>query len=107
MITQTMNESLVNIIFQLCIGGIGGFLIGYAFRKVFKIAVIIGVIVFSLILLAYLNVLNVDYSGLSETASSFFTAINPALDLFTPLLAHVPFIASLIFGLFLGFRRAS
>jgi uncharacterized membrane protein (Fun14 family) len=105
MITSTLNESLVNIIFQLCIGGIGGFLIGYALRKVFKVAVIIGVIVFALIVLAYTNVINVDYSGLSEAASSIINAINPALSLLTPLLAHVPFIASLVFGLIVGFKR--
>ena len=106
MMNLTLNESLAPIIFQLCIGGIGGFLIGYALRKFFKIALILGAIVFSLILLAYTNVINVDYGGLSDMASSFVTAINPALDMLTPLLAHVPFIASLIFGLFIGFRRA-
>ena len=101
----TLNESFAPIVFQLCVGGIGGFLIGYAMRKVIKVALIIGVIVFSLIFLAYTNVLNVDYGGLSETASSFVNAVNPTLALFTPLLAHTPFVASLIFGLILGFRR--
>ena len=105
MLTLTLNESLAPILFQLCIGGIGGFLIGYALRKVIKVAVIVGVVVFALIVLAYANVINVDYSGLSEAASSVVSAVNPALDLLTPLLAHIPFIASLIFGLFLGFRR--
>lgn len=105
MLNLTLNESFTPILFQLCVGGIGGFLIGYATRKVIKVALIIGVIVFSLIFLAYTNVINVDYSGLSETASSFVNAINPALNLLTPLLAHTPFVASLIFGLILGFRR--
>jgi len=105
MLTLTLSESFTHILFQLCIGGIGGFLIGYAIRKVIKVALIVGVVVFSLIFLAYSNVINVDYSGLSETASSLVNAINPALNLLTPLFAHIPFIASLIFGLFLGFRR--
>jgi uncharacterized membrane protein (Fun14 family) len=105
MMTLTINESFAPIIFQLCIGGIGGFLIGYAIRKFIKIALIIGVIVFSLIFLAYTNVINVDYGGLAEMASSFVNAINPALDVFTPLLAHIPFIVSLMIGLFLGFTR--
>jgi uncharacterized membrane protein (Fun14 family) len=74
-------------------------------RKFFKVALIIGAIVLSLIILAYTNVINVDYDGLSEIASSLVNAINPALDLITPLLAHIPFIASLIFGLFIGLRR--
>ncbi|MHC3129706.1 MAG: hypothetical protein IBV52_06480 [Candidatus Bathyarchaeota archaeon] len=105
MLTLTLSESFTHILFQLCIGGIGGFLIGYAIRKVIKVALIVGVVVFSLIFLAYIDVIHVDYSGLSETASSLVNAINPALNLLTPLFAHIPFIVSLIFGLFLGFRR--
>jgi uncharacterized membrane protein (Fun14 family) len=101
----TLNESLTPIIFQLCIGGIGGFLIGYALKKFFKLALIIGAVVFALIILAYTNVINVDYGGLSEIASNFVNAINPALNMLTPLLAHIPFIASLIFGFFVGLRR--
>ncbi|HDQ06157.1 MAG TPA: hypothetical protein ENN36_05485 [Candidatus Bathyarchaeota archaeon] len=100
-----ISESLTSILFQICIGGIGGFFIGYALRKFFKIALIIGVIVFSLIFLAYTNVINVDYAGLAEMASSFVNAVNPALNVFAPLLAHVPFIASLIVGIFVGFTR--
>ena len=105
MLTLILSESITHVLFQLGIGGIGGFLIGYTMRKVIKIAFILGVVVFSLIFLAYTNVINVDYKGLSETASSLVNAINPALNLFTPLLGHVPFIASLILGLIIGFRR--
>ena len=105
MTPPTVNESLLPIIFQLCIGGIGGFLIGYALRKFLKIALMLGVVVFSLIILAYTNVINVDYAGLSEMASNFVTAIDPALTLITPLLAHIPFIVSLIVGLIIGFKR--
>ena len=101
----TLNESLAPIIFPLCIGGIGGILIGYVLRKFFKLSLILGVFVFALIVLAYTNVINVDYVGLSEIASNFVIAINPALDMLTPLLAHIPFIASLIFGFFVGLRR--
>jgi uncharacterized membrane protein (Fun14 family) len=105
MLTLILSESFTHILFQLCIGGIGGFLIGYAIRKIIKVALIVGVVVFSLIFLAYANVIDVDYSGLSEIVSSCFNTVNPALNLLTPLFAHIPFIVSLIFGLFLGFRR--
>ncbi len=105
MLTLTVNESLSHILFQIALGGIGGFLIGYTIRRVLKVALIIGVVIFSLIVLAYANVIDVDYSELSESASSIIKAINPALDLLTPLFAHIPFMASLIFGLFLGFSR--
>jgi uncharacterized membrane protein (Fun14 family) len=100
-----ISESLTSILFQICIGGIGGFFIGYALRKFAKIALIIGVVVFSLIFLAYTNVINVDYAGLAEMTSSLVNAVNPALNVFAPLVAHVPFIASLIVGIFLGLTR--
>ena len=105
MLTLTLNESLAPIVFQIALGGIGGFLLGYALRKVLKVALIVGVVIFSLIVLAYANVINVDYGGLSEATSGILSAINPALDMLTPLFAHIPFIASLIVGLFLGFRN--
>jgi uncharacterized membrane protein (Fun14 family) len=104
--TSPIAESLEPIVFQLFLGGVGGFLIGYAIRKVLKIALIVGVVVFLLMLLASTNIINVDYSGLAETTTNVLTAINPALSLITPLLAHVPFIVSLVFGLFLGFKRS-
>jgi uncharacterized membrane protein (Fun14 family) len=105
MLNLVISESFTSIIFQIVIGGVGGFLIGYTIRKLFKVALIIGVAVFSLIVLAYTNIINVDYNGLSEVSSSIINAINPTLDMLTPLLAHTPFIASLIFGLILGFKR--
>ena len=66
---------------------------------------VLGAIIFSIIVLAYTNVINVDYGGLSDITSSFVNSIDPALSFFTPLLAHVPFIVSLIVGLILGFKR--
>jgi len=99
-----VSEVFTSILFQLCIGGIGGFFIGYAIRKVVKIAVILGIVVFSLIFLAYTNVIGVNYGGLAEAISKFIKAINPALGLFTPFLSHLPFIGSLIIGLIVGFK---
>jgi uncharacterized membrane protein (Fun14 family) len=105
MLNLTVNESFASILFQICIGGIGGFLIGYVMRKLVKVAPILGMVVFFLIFLAYINIIYVDYYGLSETVSNFINTINPALNMFTPLLAHTPFIVSLVFGLIMGFKK--
>ena len=100
-----LSESFAPILFQLGIGGIGGFFIGYTMRKVVKVALILGMVIFSLIFLAYTNVIKVDYGGLAEMASNIVNAVNPALNLLTPLLVHLPFIVSLVFGLIIGFKR--
>jgi uncharacterized membrane protein (Fun14 family) len=105
MMDFTINESFAPILFQIVIGGIGGFLIGYLIKKVLKIALLLLAIVFSLMLLAYANIIDVDYDELSGMASTFVTAIDPALNFITPLLANIPFIICLIIGFILGIRR--
>ena len=100
-----VSEAFAPILFQLGIGGIGGFFIGYAIRKVVKVALILGIVVLSLIFLVYTKVINVDYGGSVEMVSNFVKAINPALGLLTPLLIHLPFIGSLIIGLIIGFKK--
>jgi len=80
-------------------------LVGYALRKVVKVALILGIVVFSLIFLAYANVIGINYGGLVETVSKLVNAVNPALGLLTPLLAHLPFVGSLIIGIIIGFKK--
>lgn len=100
-----MSEAVATILFQLGIGGIGGFFIGYAIRKVVKVALILGIVVFFLMFFMYINVIGVDYGGLVEAISNFINQINPALGLLTPLLANLPFVGSLIIGLVIGFKK--
>jgi len=100
-----VSEAFAPILFQLGIGGIGGFFIGYAIRKVVKVALILGIVVFSLMLLAYTKVIGIDYGGLVETVSNFIRSINPALGLLAPLMVHLPFVGSLIIGIIIGFKK--
>lgn len=96
-----MSEILIPVAYQLGIGGIGGFFVGYVIRKVTRIAIIIGVFVFSLAYLAYANVINVDYDALTK-----FTGVaEPALGLFTPLASALPFLGSFFVGLVVGLKR--
>jgi len=104
-VNRTVSEAFAPILFQLGIGGIGGFFIGYAIRKVAKIALILGIVVFSLIFLAYTNVIGVDYGGLAEGVLKFINAVNPALGLLVPLLSNLFFIGSLIIGLVAGYKK--
>ena len=104
-VNLVVSEAFAPILFQLGIGGIGGFFIGYAIRKVVKVALILGMVVFSLMFLAFTNVIDIDYGGLVEMVSKFISTVNPALGLLTPLLAHLPFVGSLIFGLIVGFKK--
>lgn len=105
MVAAPLDELFASVLFQLAIGGVGGFLIGILIRKVVKLALVIGLIVFSVIILAYTNIIDIDYNSLSDAMANFVNTINPALEVIAPLLASLPFIASLVVGFVIGFRR--
>lgn len=96
-----MSEVLIPIAYQLGIGGIGGFFVGYIVKKIVRIAIIIGVFAFSLVYLAYANVINVNFSELTEIIG----VTEPALGLFAPLASALPFLGSFFVGLVFGLRK--
>jgi len=96
-----MSEVLIPIAYQLGIGGIGGFFVGYAVKKIIKIAIIIGVFAFSLIYLAYANVINVNFGELTKITG----VAEPVLGLFTPLTSALPFLGSFFVGLTFGLKK--
>jgi len=99
-----MSEVLTPVIYQLGIGGIGGFFIGYLIRKVFKIAIFLVFAVFSLIFLAYSNIINVNLDEFSGAVSRFIDTFNPALGSLAPFAAYMPFVGSFIVGLAVGLK---
>ena len=99
-----MSEAFAPILFQLSIGGVGGFFIGYAIRKVVKIALILGIVIFSLLFLVYAKVVGINYGELINAVSGFFETVNPVLGSLAPLLFHLPLIGSLIIGLIAGYK---
>jgi len=87
------------------VGGIGGFFVGYAVRKAAKIvAVFLGIFLFSLISLAYIGAISVDYDELTEVLSNL-TIPEQALELLVPILANLPFAGSFIIAFLIGLKK--
>ncbi|MFQ5836548.1 MAG: FUN14 domain-containing protein [Candidatus Bathyarchaeia archaeon] len=97
-----MSEALIPIAYQLGVGGIGGFFVGYAVKKITRIAIIIGVVVFSFAYLAFTGVINVNYDGLIKLWPGLS---DPVLGLLAPFLSALPFLGSFIVGLWFGFKK--
>ena len=105
-----MSEALTSItstvyplICPLTIGGIGGFFVGYAVKKVFKIAMLIGIFVFALAYMVYTSVISIDANQLTGTFSRF--ADNLGSFGLTPLIITLPFLASFAVGFIFGVRK--
>ena len=100
-----MSEVLTSIlpsILPLSIGGVGGFFVGYAVKKVYRLAVIIGAFVFLVAYMAYVNVINVDIGELVETASTLVATFGPFI---IPLTSSLLFMGSFIVGLIFGLTK--
>ncbi len=96
-----MSETLIPIVYQLGIGGIGGFFVGYTVKKITRIAIIIAVVAFSFAYLAFTKVINIDYDALLKLAG----LADPVVGLLAPFLSAFPFLGSFIVGLWFGFRK--
>ncbi len=96
-----MSEALVPLAYQLGVGGISGFFVGYAVKRITRIAILIGVFAFSLIYFAYTNVININIDELIRITGQ----AGPALGLLAPLVSTLPSLMSFFLGLAFGLKK--
>jgi uncharacterized membrane protein (Fun14 family) len=100
-----MSEVLAPIVYQLGIGGILGFFVGYAVKKLTKlVAVIIGLFAVVLIYLGYQGVISISYDRLAEMVQGLVGAAGQASSVLTPIVANLPFAGSFIAGIAVGLK---
>jgi len=98
-----MENLIPPMIFLLIIGGVSGYFAGHLVKRVSGMALTIGVFAFLVIALAYTGNLDLNFEAITANISNFFGIIAPLG--IVALLSSVPFVASFVTGLFLGFRR--
>jgi len=104
--TDGVNSILTPLIAQLGLGGVGGFLVGYAFKKLLKIiAVILGIFMLALFFLAYIGVININFDKFLDALGKLVGLVSGAQNLLLAVFASLPFAASFTLGFFLGFKR--
>jgi len=98
-----MEDLIVPVMFMFVIGGVGGYLTGSLVKKVTGMALTIAVFVFVIVGLAYTGNLALDFDALATSISNAIGIVAPLG--IAALVSSVPFVASFVAGLFLGFRR--
>ncbi len=97
-------ESLIPpMILMLIIGGAAGYLAGHIFKRVSGMMLTIGIFAFLIICFVYIGTFDVNFDSIASNIGQFFNVLGP-LGLAT-LASSVPFVASFIAGLFIGYRR--
>ena len=101
-----MSELITPLVTQLGIGGIAGFCVGYAVKKVAKLAaVLLGVAFIGLQYLAYKGIIAIDFTALKSWASSLIGQAGEAEGFIIDLFANLPFGTGLAGGLLIGLRK--
>lgn len=100
-----MSEILSPLAYQLGIGGIGGFIIGYALKKLSKlILILIGLFILALIYLGTQGILSINYAALFEALAGALGMAGSALSWVIGLISLVPFFGSFAIGFLLGLK---
>jgi uncharacterized membrane protein (Fun14 family) len=103
---SSITDLFTPLVGELGIGGIGGFLVGFAVKKAAKIiALIIGLFFLSLQYLAYRNIISINYGALRVFAGELLGQTAGVQTWVADFLAHAPFGAAFIGGLYLGLQK--
>jgi uncharacterized membrane protein (Fun14 family) len=95
-----ISDFFTQILFSLSIGGVGGFLIGYATKKIIKILmVLLGLYALSLFYLMHVEVIKLNSEKLLETVSSLVAQI---VGFLSSTLTYLPLSGSFAAGFTLG-----
>jgi uncharacterized membrane protein (Fun14 family) len=100
-----LSEIITPIVYQLGIGGVGGFIVGFALKKLAKLfIVIIGIFVLALLYLGINNVISINYDALWTAIANALGIAGQAASWIAGVISLLPFVGSLAFGFILGFK---
>lgn len=100
-----MVEILTPLLTQLGVGGVAGLCVGYALKKVGKIAAfILGIAFIGLELLAYKGIIDIHYDALITWGEELIGQVGVLEGLMTLIIANMPFAASFLVGLAIGIK---
>jgi uncharacterized membrane protein (Fun14 family) len=101
-----MSAVLPPLVYQLGIGGVGGFIGGYAVKKISKlILVLIGLSVIFLLYLGTSGIISINYDELWNALANTLTFAGQAAGWLVGLVSVLPFMGSFVVGFMLGFKR--
>jgi uncharacterized membrane protein (Fun14 family) len=100
-----MSEIITPVVYQLGLGAVGGFIVGFALKKIAKLfIVLIGIFVIALLYLSTNGVISINYSALWKTTASWLGGAGQAASWLIGLISLIPFIGSFMVGFLLGLK---
>jgi uncharacterized membrane protein (Fun14 family) len=100
-----MSGVISPVVFQLGLGGVGGFIVGFAIKKISKLIIIlIGLFLIGLLYLGARGIININYNALWNALKGLSGFAGKATSWLIGLISILPFAGSFIAGFLLGFK---
>jgi uncharacterized membrane protein (Fun14 family) len=100
-----LSEVIGPVIYELGLGGVGGFVVGFALKKIAKIfLILIGVLVAVLLYLGASDIININFGALWNAVGGWIGRAGAAASWLIGLISILPFVGSFALGFFLGFK---
>jgi uncharacterized membrane protein (Fun14 family) len=100
-----MSALLPSVVYQLGMGGIGGFIVGYTIKKISKlIVVLMGLVIILLLYLGTSGVISINYEELWNALAHSLGFASQAATWLVGLISLLPFMGSFLAGFLLGFK---
>jgi len=100
-----MSEILSPIVFELGLGAVGGFVVGFALKKLAKLfIVLIGIFVIALLYLGTSGVISINFGALWSMIGGWLGGASGAVSWLVGLISLLPFIGSFMVGFLLGLK---
>jgi uncharacterized membrane protein (Fun14 family) len=100
-----MSEIVSPLVFQLGIGGVGGFIVGFALKKLSKLVLFLtGLFILALIYLSTQGIINVDYASLFNALAGLIGSAGSAFSWLVGVISLLPFAGSFTVGFLIGLK---
>jgi uncharacterized membrane protein (Fun14 family) len=102
---KNISEIISPVIYQLGLGAVGGFIVGFVIKKLARLfIVLLGIFIIILLYLGTSGVISINYSALWSTITSWLGGAGQAASWLIGLISLIPFIGSFIVGFLLGLK---
>jgi uncharacterized membrane protein (Fun14 family) len=100
-----MSEIKTQVVYQFGLGGVGGFIVGFALKKIGKLYIgVIGLFILALLYLGINGVININYNSLWTTLANGLGLAGQAATWIAGIISVLPFVGSFAVGFLLGFK---
>lgn len=100
-----MSELFPSLGYQVGIGAVGGFIVGYAVKKMSKLIVmLVGLFLIVLIYLGTQGIISINYEALWKALANSLGMAESAFSWLVSIISLLPFAGSFIAAFLLGFK---